>query len=162
MRSSSRWMRVKNWPTECPARRLGIPDAFLSSVRKWYDSGLVFERLAPSPASHATELRIACRRGEIYPVTNGTWAWAGPCRRWVSGIIEAAGPAATGPFGTGVSKGTGGDELVLWFPEQQLPAVADAAMARRRRSTWQDSSIRPPKTSDLRTNAAHGPTGTTC
>lgn len=144
MNSSSKWLRVRNWPTENPARRLGVPESLLSSVRNFYDSGLIFERLAPSPDSHASEVRIACRRGEIYPVTIGTWAWAGPCRRWISGIIEAAGPAATGPFGTGVSKGTGADEMVLWFPEHRLSAVADAAKATRRRSTWRDSTIRPP------------------
>lgn len=137
------WFRVRDWPEKRPGRWLGLEDNQVPRVRNLFDSGLIFERLAIGPTYSALEVRIPCRRGEIYPVSAKIWAWSGTGGRWSRRVSDRCSGTATGPLGTDLHHGTRDDESVIWFPADMVEAVADEVGARRRRSTWRQPGNGP-------------------
>ena len=126
------WRTLPKWPVRDPATWLGIPADMVAECRERHNSGYLFERLTCGRGSRSTEVRIPCKRGELYPVGDGRWGWSGPWWRYARRLRLAAGPACTGPFGTGVLLGGEGSEFVIWFPADRLDAVAKVVRAKRR------------------------------
>ena len=136
------WYRVVQWPDSSPGIWLGVKSDLLPEVSNCFDIGFVFESYAPGPRFGDTEIRIPCRRGEIYPVKPGVWAWSGTGGRWSRRVVQAIGPEASGPWGNGIIHGTKDDEAVIWFPSKSIDEVGIEVGARMRRSTWK--AERPP------------------
>ena len=130
------WRPVTAWPSRDSVSWLGLPLDMVPVVQRRFFQGFVFERLTIGPGFRSEEVRIPCRRGEIFPVGGGKWAWCGPGGFWSRRIAGAAGGSASGPFATSATHGTRNDESVIWFKDGFLEPVATAAGARRRRSTW--------------------------
>lgn len=137
---SQYWFRVSTWP-ESPESWLGVPSGCVGQVASAYQSGLVLERLAPTSRSSASECRIVCQRGEIWPESSGWWCWSGRGGRHARLIHQAASIGQPRDSGQTLDFGTRSEEAVVKFPDAALAMVAEIARARRRRSDWVPDAV---------------------
>lgn len=136
MEYASGWRSVATWPTSDESAWLGIPDGCLSQVRNAYISGFRIERLTRSARSHASECRIACRSGELFPYSAGWWAWNGPGGLYARRVLDAIASSTGTPRAELPQPGERYEECVIVFPDDCLVAVSVAVKAKRRRRQW--------------------------
>lgn len=117
------------WSSARPAAVKCLPGASLMTYL-WESCRYRVEGLRLKAGDRPIEYRIPCKYGEVYPVSESTWAWCGASTRIAAKVMRVLGGAAEGPFG---GPPVLGDESVIWFKKGRVEEVLAAANARRRR-----------------------------